>query len=179
MIDEVMVQRESAAVMQTYARQPVAFARGEGASLFDPTGRRYVDCMAGISMNNVGHCHPAVVTAIADQAARLINVSNLYYTEPMVALAEWIRDHSLGGRVYFVADDRGTSNLMFVTKGGDLRPLTNGTHMLTAPSKYRCVNESVRWTRFPQVAASSSLLRRISSSTEKSESEFSGALTVK
>lgn len=57
--------------------------------------------MAGISMNNVGHCHPAVVTAIADQAARLINVSNLYYTEPMVALAEWIRDHSLGGRVYF------------------------------------------------------------------------------
>lgn len=101
MIDEVLVQRESAAVMQTYRRQPVAFARGEGASLFDAEGRRYVDCMAGISMNNVGHCHPAVVTAIADQAARLINVSNLYYTEPMVALAEWIRDHSLGGRVYF------------------------------------------------------------------------------
>lgn len=101
MIDEVMVQREAAAVMQTYKRQPVAFARGEGASLFDGDGRRYVDCMAGISMNNVGHCHPAVVTAIADQAARLINVSNLYYTEPMVALAEWIRDHSLGGRVYF------------------------------------------------------------------------------
>ena len=57
--------------------------------------------MAGISMNNVGHCHPAVVAAITEQAARLINVSNLYYTEPMVALAEWIRDHSLGGRVYF------------------------------------------------------------------------------
>ena len=101
MIDEVLVQREAAAVMQTYRRQPVAFVRGEGASLFDAEGGRYVDCMAGISMNNVGHCHPAVVTAIADQAARLINVSNLYYTEPMVALAEWIRDHSLGGRVYF------------------------------------------------------------------------------
>ena len=101
MIDETLVQREAAAVMQTYRRQPVAFVRGEGASLFDAEGRRYVDCMAGISMNNVGHCHPAVVQAIADQAARLINVSNLYYTEPMVALAEWIRDHSLGGRVYF------------------------------------------------------------------------------
>ena len=101
MIDELLVQREAAALMPTYRRQPVAFVRGEGASLFDAEGRRYVDCMAGISMNNAGHCHPAVVAAIAEQAGRLINVSNLYYTEPMVELAEWIRDHSLGGRVYF------------------------------------------------------------------------------
>jgi predicted acetylornithine/succinylornithine family transaminase len=87
--------------MPTYRRQPVAFVRGEGAALFDAEGRRYVDCMAGISMNNVGHCHPDVVAAIADQAGRLINVSNLYYTEPMIELAEWIRDRSLGGRVFF------------------------------------------------------------------------------
>ncbi len=87
--------------MPTYRRQAVAFVRGEGAALFDADGRRYVDCMAGISMNNVGHCHPAVVAAIAEQSARLINVSNLYYTEPMIALAEWIRDRSLGGRVFF------------------------------------------------------------------------------
>jgi acetylornithine/N-succinyldiaminopimelate aminotransferase len=100
-IDELLVQREAAALMPTYRRQPVAFVRGEGASLFDAEGRRYVDCMAGISMNNAGHCHPAVVAAIAEQAGRLINISNLYYSEPMVALAEWIRDHSLGGRVYF------------------------------------------------------------------------------
>ena len=101
MIDELLVQREAAALMPTYRRQPVAFVRGEGASLFDAGGRRYVDCMAGISMNNAGHCHPAVVAAIAEQSARLINVSNLYYTEPMIALAEWIRDRSLGGRVFF------------------------------------------------------------------------------
>ncbi len=101
MIDETLVGREAAALMPTYRRQPVAFVRGEGASLWDAEGRRYVDCMAGISMNNVGHCHPAVVAAIAEQAGRLINVSNLYYTEPMVALAEWIRDHALGGRVFF------------------------------------------------------------------------------
>jgi predicted acetylornithine/succinylornithine family transaminase len=100
-IDEVMVAREAAALMPTYRRQPVAFVRGDGAALFDAEGRRFVDCMAGISMNNVGHCHPAVVAAIADQAGRLINVSNLYYTEPMIALAEWIRDRSLGGRVFF------------------------------------------------------------------------------
>lgn len=101
MIDELLVHREAAALMPTYRRQQVAFVRGEGAALFDADGRRYVDCMAGISMNNVGHCHPDVVAAIAGQAERLINVSNLYYTEPMVALAEWIRDRSLGGRVYF------------------------------------------------------------------------------
>lgn len=101
MIDEVLVQREAAALMPNYRRQPVAFVRGEGAALFDADDRRYVDCMAGISMNNVGHCHPKVVRAITEQAARLINVSNLYYTEPMVALAEWIRDRSLGGRVFF------------------------------------------------------------------------------
>jgi acetylornithine/N-succinyldiaminopimelate aminotransferase len=100
-IDESLVEREAAALMPNYRRQPVAFVRGEGALLFDADERPYVDCMAGISMNNLGHSHPAVVRAITDQATRLINVSNLYYTEPMIALAEWIRDRSLGGRVYF------------------------------------------------------------------------------
>ncbi|MSO44206.1 MAG: acetylornithine/succinylornithine family transaminase [Thermoleophilia bacterium] len=96
-----MVEREMAALMSTYCRYPVEFVRGEGAWLFDADGRGYLDCMSGISMNNVGHCHPAVVAAIRDQAGRLINTSNLYYTEPMVALAEWIRDTSMGGRVFF------------------------------------------------------------------------------
>jgi acetylornithine/N-succinyldiaminopimelate aminotransferase len=100
-IDERLVERAAAALMPTYRRQPVAFVRGEGAHLFDAEGRRYVDCMAGISISNVGHCHPAVVAAIADQAGRLINTSNLYYSEPQVALAEWIRDRSLGGKVFF------------------------------------------------------------------------------
>jgi predicted acetylornithine/succinylornithine family transaminase len=93
--------RERAALMANYSRQPVLFVRGDGASLYTAEGRRYVDCMAGISMINVGHCHPDVVEAICTQAARLINVSNLYYTEPMLELAEWIRDHSMGGRVFF------------------------------------------------------------------------------
>ena len=101
MIDERLVERAAAALMPTYRRQPVAFVRGEGAHLFDAEGRRYVDCMAGISISNVGHCHPAVVAAIAEQAGRLINTSNLYYSEPQVALAEWIRDRSLGGKVFF------------------------------------------------------------------------------
>jgi len=93
--------REQAALMANYSRQPVLFVRGDGASLYTAEDRRYVDCMAVISMINVGHCHPDVVEAICTQAARLINVSNLYYTEPMLELAEWIRDHSMGGRVFF------------------------------------------------------------------------------
>jgi predicted acetylornithine/succinylornithine family transaminase len=100
-IDEELARRAAAALMPTYGRQPVQLVRGEGAVVYDVEGRRLVDCMAGISMNNVGHCHPAVVAAIADQAGRLINTSNLYFTEPQVQLAEWIRDNSLGGRVYF------------------------------------------------------------------------------
>jgi acetylornithine/N-succinyldiaminopimelate aminotransferase len=95
------IVRERAALMANYGRQPVMFTHGLGASLYTADGRRYVDCMAGISMINVGHCHPEVVEAICHQAETLINVSNLYYTEPMLELAEWIRDHSMGGRVFF------------------------------------------------------------------------------
>lgn len=101
MIDETLVQREHRALMHNYGRLPVALVRGEGAHLFDADGRRYVDCIAGIGMINVGHCHPKVVEAIQRQAATLISVSNLFYTEPMITLAEWIRDRSMGGRVFF------------------------------------------------------------------------------
>jgi predicted acetylornithine/succinylornithine family transaminase len=100
-LDERIAARAAAAIMPTYAREPVHLVRGEGAYLFDRGGRRYVDCMAGISMMNVGHCHPAVVEAIRRQAGELINCSNLYYTEPQIELAEWITEHSFGGKVFF------------------------------------------------------------------------------
>ena len=101
MIRPVTVEREQAALMHNYGRYPVEFVRGEGAWLFDPDGRGYLDLMSGISMINAGHCHPDVVAAIQAQAAVLINTSNLYYTDPMIDLAEWIRDTSMGGRVFF------------------------------------------------------------------------------
>ncbi|NBP86656.1 MAG: aminotransferase class III-fold pyridoxal phosphate-dependent enzyme, partial [Mycobacteriaceae bacterium] len=101
MIRPEMIEREQAALMRNYGRYPVEFVRGEGAWLFDPEGRGYLDLMSGISMINAGHCHPDVVAAIREQAGTLINTSNLYYTEPMVELAEWIRDTSMGGRVFF------------------------------------------------------------------------------
>jgi acetylornithine/N-succinyldiaminopimelate aminotransferase len=87
-------------LMQTYRRAPVEFVRGEGSLLWDSEGREYLDFLAGISVCSVGHCHPAVVAAVREQAARLIHVSNLYYTEPMVRLAERLSESSLGGRVF-------------------------------------------------------------------------------
>jgi acetylornithine/N-succinyldiaminopimelate aminotransferase len=84
-----------------YARYPVEFARGEGARLWDSAGVEYLDFLAGISVSSVGHCHPAVVAAIREQAGRLLHVGNLYYTEPMSVLAGRLAECSLGGKVFF------------------------------------------------------------------------------
>ena len=84
-----------------YARFPVEFARGEGARLWDSDDVEYLDFLSGISVSSVGHCHPAVVAAIREQAAKLIHVGNLYYTEPMSRLAARLAECSLGGKVFF------------------------------------------------------------------------------
>ncbi|MCX7200658.1 MAG: aspartate aminotransferase family protein [Proteobacteria bacterium] len=68
----------SAHLMNTYKRLPVAFVRGEGAWLWDESGKRYLDALAGIAVNGLGHAHPKLVAAIADQAAKVIHTSNIY-----------------------------------------------------------------------------------------------------
>lgn len=88
-------------VMPTYMRQPVAFVRGEGCYLYDEDGQPYLDFVSGISMNNLGHCHPAVVRAIQEQAAQLIHTCNLYFTAAGARLAELISTNSIGGKVFF------------------------------------------------------------------------------
>jgi acetylornithine/N-succinyldiaminopimelate aminotransferase len=88
-------------LMRTYKRGDVEFVRGEGARLWDSEGREYLDFLAGISVCSVGHCNPGVVAAVREQAGRLMHVSNLFYTEPMVRLAERLSESSLGGRVFF------------------------------------------------------------------------------
>src|SRR5437868_12860057 len=75
-------------LMQTYAPQPVAFARGEGAWLWDTEGRKYLDGLAGIAVNGLGHAHPALVRAISEQAGRLIHTSNLFRVAEQEKLAE-------------------------------------------------------------------------------------------
>ena len=88
-------------VMPTYARAPVEFVRGEGCRLWDADGQEYLDFLAGISVVQVGHCHPALVEAVSAQAARLMHASNLFYTDPAMRLAERLSRGSLGGKVFF------------------------------------------------------------------------------
>jgi acetylornithine aminotransferase len=78
----------AAHLMQTYAPQPIAFARGEGAWLWDTEGRKYLDGLSGIAVNGLGHNHPVLVPALQAQAARLIHVSNLFRVPEQEAAAE-------------------------------------------------------------------------------------------
>jgi len=92
---------EAAHVVPSYARFPVEFVRGEGWTLWDEEGNAYLDFLSGISVLNVGHCHPRVVEAVREQVGRLQHVTNLYYTEPGMTLARRLAEGSLGGKVYF------------------------------------------------------------------------------
>ena len=87
-------------MMQTYARMPVQFVRGEGARLWDSEGNAYLDFLAGISVCSVGHCHPAVVEAVREQVGTLTHTSNLYLTEGGVLLAERLAGSSLDGKAF-------------------------------------------------------------------------------
>ncbi|HUZ28559.1 MAG TPA: acetylornithine/succinylornithine family transaminase [Solirubrobacteraceae bacterium] len=84
----------------TYARNPVQFVRGEGVRLWDDEGREYLDFLAGISVLNVGHCHPRVVEVVREQMGRLSHATNLYYTEPALRLSARLAQSSLGGKVF-------------------------------------------------------------------------------
>jgi acetylornithine/N-succinyldiaminopimelate aminotransferase len=92
---------ERTSMISSYARFPVEFVRGEGARLWDAEGNEYLDFLCGISVTNLGHCHPQVVHAVREQAGRLMHASNLFYTEPAMRLAERLSGSSLGGKVYF------------------------------------------------------------------------------
>lgn len=98
--DEIVGKYEKY-VFQTYTRQPIAIKKACGAVVTDVNGKEYIDCVAGIAVNNVGHCHPAVVDAIKRQAEQLIHVSNLYYTEKQALLAEELSKLTMLDRVFF------------------------------------------------------------------------------
>ncbi len=91
---------ERAYAIPTYARNPVEFVRGSGCRLWDADGNEYLDFLAGISVLNVGHCHPRVVEAVCEQASRLLHATNLYYTEPALRLSAALAESSLGGKVF-------------------------------------------------------------------------------
>jgi acetylornithine aminotransferase len=87
--------------MNTYARQPVAFVRGEGPYLWDEEGKRYLDAVAGVAVNTLGHGHPLLVKAVAEQAASLIHSSNLYRVKRQEELADRLCEISGMDRAFF------------------------------------------------------------------------------
>ena len=88
-------------LMQVGRRLPVTFVRGRGCLLYDDAGREYLDMVAGIAVNLLGHAHPDVVAAVTEQAGTLIHTSNLYFTQPQVELAQRLVEISFPSRVFF------------------------------------------------------------------------------
>lgn len=99
-------QRDWVALEQKYyqgafKRQPLTLVRGEGTRVWDSDGRPYLDFVAGIAVNVLGHCHPAVVEAVQQQVTQLVHVSNLYYNVRQIELAELLGEQSGGMRSFF------------------------------------------------------------------------------
>ena len=93
-------KRSDDVIIGTYARYPATMVKGEGCTLTDAEGKEYLDCLAGIAVCSLGHCHPAVSDAICAQAKQLVHVSNLYYTQPQTELAELLIENSFADRVF-------------------------------------------------------------------------------
>jgi predicted acetylornithine/succinylornithine family transaminase len=152
---EQIVERERRFVLQTYNRYPVAFARGKGVFLFDLEGRRYLDFVAGLGVNALGHAHPRIVKTIREQAAKVIHLSNLYYNEYQGALAEKLCSLSGLQRAFFsnsgteaiegaiklarLAGHRagGSAKCELVALQGSYHGRTFGSMSLTGQDKYR------------------------------------------
>lgn len=88
-------------IAKTYKRFPLVLTRGSGSTLWDDSGKRYTDFVAGIAVCNLGHAHPRIVKALTEQAGALWHVSNLFYTVPQKDLAAWLTSHSFADRVFF------------------------------------------------------------------------------
>lgn len=95
------VAEDSQYLFQNYGRQPLVLDRGEGTRVWDVEGKEYLDFVGGLAVNVLGHAHPVVAKAVAEQAATLIHTSNLYYTKPMIELAKLLVENSCLDRVFF------------------------------------------------------------------------------
>jgi acetylornithine/N-succinyldiaminopimelate aminotransferase len=124
---------EAQSVVGSYVRFPVEFVRGEASRLFDEQGNEYIDFLCGISVTNLGHCHPKVVAAVREQVGRLMHVSNLFYTEPAMRLAAKLSQSGLGGKVFFCnsgaeANEAAIKLARKARGGGDIVVLHNAFH---------------------------------------------------
>ena len=150
-----IADRERRFLLETYSRYPVVFVRGKGMFLVDPEGRRYLDFVAGLGVNALGHRHPRIVKTIREQAAKLIHLSNLYYNEYQGLLAEKLCSLSGLERVFFsnsgteaiegaiklarLAGHRagGEAKCELVALEGSYHGRTFGAMSLTGQDKYR------------------------------------------
>ncbi len=98
---EALIALADRVLAPTYRRPPIVFTHGEGIYVYDTAGRRYLDFVAGIAVCALGHADPRVARVIAEQARRLVHLSNLYHTEPHLRLAEALVAHSFADRVFF------------------------------------------------------------------------------
>jgi acetylornithine/N-succinyldiaminopimelate aminotransferase len=96
-----IIDMDTEYIMNTYGRQPIALVKGKGSIVWDAEGKSYIDCVAGIAVNNVGHANSKVVEAICKQAQNLIHTSNLYYTEEQATLAKLLSEISMHEKSFF------------------------------------------------------------------------------
>src|SRR5215813_6643118 len=150
-----IAERERRFLLQTYNRYPVVLSKGKGVFLYDSEGRRYLDFVAGLGVNALGHAHPRIVKVIREQAARLIHISNLYYNEYQGLLAEKLCSLSGLDRAFFsnsgteaiegaiklarLAGHRagGEAKCRLVALEGSYHGRTFGAMSLTGQDKYR------------------------------------------
>jgi acetylornithine/N-succinyldiaminopimelate aminotransferase len=95
------IEKSDKYIMKTYGRYPIVPVRGEGCRVWDADGREYLDFLAGVAVNNLGHCHPKVVAAIRKQAGELIHCSNYYQIPNQIELAELLCSHSFADKAFF------------------------------------------------------------------------------
>jgi len=95
------IEKADKYIMKTYGRYPLVPVKGEGCYLWDADGNRYLDFLAGVAVNNLGHCHPAVTAALSKQAAQLIHCSNYYHIPQQIELAELLCGLSFADKAFF------------------------------------------------------------------------------
>ena len=96
-----LITRGNNVIMETYKRFPMVFEKGQGCTLTDNNGKEYLDFVAGIAVNALGHCHPGLIDAMKTQMEKLVHVSNLYWSEPGIELAEILTEESGLDKVFF------------------------------------------------------------------------------
>ena len=174
---------ESRHVLQTYRRAPVTFVRGEGVRLYDADGREYLDLLSGIGVASLGHAHPALARAIADQAQTLLHTSNLFYHPLQGQLAERLASLSGLPRAFFCNSGteaveaclkfarrywytRGEPRTEIIALEGSFHGRTFGSLSVTWDEHYRAPFEPlVPGVKFVPANDPAALLAAVSSST--------------